>query len=268
MTGLDAQLATFHETGLVRLSGVFSEDAAARMRDAVWRDLRHTDGVIPDDPSTWNRPRPLKKLARAKRDPAFQALYGEQLASLADALLGPGWTSDAAFGNLLVDFPDADAWHLPGRDGFWHCDVGSYGSMDPLPALRVFAVFGEVPPGGGATLLVTGSGPMLVDYLRRHPDVEMSLKADVAWQRDIPWLRELTLSEVPADPEAREQRRRRFMDQVTDVEGFPLRVVEACGSPGDVYVCHPWTIHCKAPNASSVPRFLRAPTLFRQAATG
>jgi hypothetical protein len=54
------------------------------------------------------------------------------------------------------------------------------------------------------------------------------------------------------------------MDTVTDVEGIPARVIEACGRPGDVYVCHPWTIHAKAPNASGEPRFLRAPTLLRK----
>ncbi len=81
----------FAETGIVKLSDVFSADDAARMREVVWRDLFHTDGVQQDDPSTWQRKTPLRKLARAKRDPIFQAMFGERLRSLADSLLGKGW---------------------------------------------------------------------------------------------------------------------------------------------------------------------------------
>jgi hypothetical protein len=262
---VDAEtLKTFEESGVVKLSSVFTPAQAERMRDVVWRDLFHSEGVVQEDRGTWRRQTPRTKLARAKRHPVFDALFGEQLRELADVLLGSGWSTSGAYGNLLVDFPDADQWQLPGRDGFWHCDFGNHPALDPLPALRAFAVFGDVPPGGGATLLVAGSGRMLVRYMARNPGAPKSLKADVPWHQEIPYLRDLTLTEAPSDPGEKEARRRRFMDTVTDVEGIPARVVEACGQPGDVYVCHPWTIHTKAPNASDKPRFLRAPTLLRK----
>lgn len=259
-------LETFAETGVVKLHGVFSPADAEPMRDVVWRDLYHTDGVLREDRSTWHRTTPLRKLARAKRDPSFGAILGEPLRLLADSLLGVGWTPDAGFGQLLVSFPDAERWHLPGRDGFWHSDLGGRASVDdPLPSVRVFAVFGDVPPGGGGTLLATGSDKMIMRYLKSHPDAERTLKADVAWNKAIPWLAELTLTELPSerDREQDEDRRRRFMETVTDIDGIPARVVEACGQPGDVYVCAPWTVHCKPPNASDRPRFLRAVSLHR-----
>lgn len=261
----DETLDTFAQTGVVKLHGVFTEEAAREMRDVVWRDLFHSEGVVREDRGTWRRKTPRSKLARAKRDLIFAALLGEQLREVADALLGTDWVTSPAYGNLLVDFPDADRWHLPAQDGFWHCDFGRYPAMDPLPALRVFAVFGRVAPGGGATLLVAGSGRMLMRYMDSNPDTPHSLKADVPWHQEIPYLRDLTLAELPRARDAvqDELRRRRFMDTVTDVEGIPARVVEASGNPGDVYVCHPWTIHTKAPNASDEPRFLRAPTLLR-----
>lgn len=263
----DSTIATFAKTGIVELRNVFSAEDAERMRDVVWRDLFHSEGVRRDDRSTWRRASPRTKLARAKRDPIFHAMFGDELRAVADALLGAGWVTSAAFGNLLVDFPDTEQWHLPGRDGFWHSDPTNYPKAEPLPAIRVFVVFGDVPPGGGGTLLVTGSGRMIARFVEQHPDVAHSHKADVAWHQEIPWLRELTLSELPSrrSPAEDEARRRRFMEVATDVDGKPAQVVEACGQPGDVYVCHPWTIHCKPPNAPDRPRFLRAPTLVRTA---
>src|SRR5437870_5184366 len=74
----------FDERGVVRLRGVFSGEDAKRMRDAVWFDLLHSEGVVRDDPRTWRRRTPRSKLARAKRDAAFEALFGEQLRSFAD----------------------------------------------------------------------------------------------------------------------------------------------------------------------------------------
>jgi hypothetical protein len=262
----DSLLNTLAETGVAKLHSVFSLDDAERMREAVWRDLYDTDGVRREDRSTWHRSTPLRKLALAKRDPSFHALFGEPLRHLADMLLGEGWTTDAGLGQLLVSFPDTERWHLPGRDGFWHSDLGGRQSTDdPLPSIRCFAVFGDVPPGGGGTLLAAGSDRMIMRYVKANPAVERNLKADVAWNRDIPWLAELTLAELPSDRsyEQDEDRRRRFMEMVSDVDGIPAQVIEACGQPGDVYVCAPWTAHCKPPNASDRPRFLRSVSLYR-----
>jgi hypothetical protein len=264
-------LEIFAETGIIKLHSVFSPDDAERMREAVWRDLYHTDGVRREDRSTWQRSTPLRKLSRAKRDPSFRALFGEPLRHLADTLLGEGWTADGGFGQLLVSFPDAERWHLPGRDGFWHSDLGGrQSSDDPLPSIRFFAVFGEVAPGGGGTLLAAGSDQMIMRYVKANPTVARTLKADVAWNHDIPWLTELTLTELPSERsyEQDEDRRRRFMETITDVDGIPAQVIEACGEPGDVYVCGPWTVHCKPPNAWDRPRFLRAISLYRGGAHG
>jgi hypothetical protein len=134
----ESTLETFAETGIAKLHNVFSAEDAERMRDVVWRDLFHSEGVRGEDRTTWQRASPRRKLARAKRDPIFHAMFGPELYALADALLGTGWVTSAAFGNLLVDFPDAERWHLPGRDAFWHSDLGNYPTMDPLPTVRAF----------------------------------------------------------------------------------------------------------------------------------
>lgn len=258
-------LETFARTGIVALHEVFSADEATEMRAAVWRDLYHTDGVQRDDPTTWHRQTPVRKLARAKRDRSFQAMFGEPVRRLADALLGEGWTISGGFGNLLVSFPDTSHWRLPGKEGSWHSDLPPYAIVDPLPSLRLFVVFGDVPPQGGGTLLVAGSHRMVGRFVETYPEFARSNEGHDVYLRSNPWLAELTQAHLPAAPDLKqdEDRRRRFMDTATDVDGIPAQVIEACGKPGDVCVCHPWTIHCKPPHAGDHPRFLRSPSLFR-----
>jgi hypothetical protein len=119
-------LELLEESGVVKLSGVFTPAQAERMRAVVWRDLFHSEGVVWDDRTTWRRRTPRTKLARAKRHPASDALLGDQLLELADVLLGSGWSTSAAYGKLLVDFPDTDQWHLAGRDGSCHRDTSRF----------------------------------------------------------------------------------------------------------------------------------------------
>lgn len=54
----------------------------------------------------------------------------------------------------------------------------------------------------------------------------------------------------------RDQRVKRFMEQVEVVDGVPLQVIEATGVPGDVIVLHPLSLHVGAPNNGTDPRFM------------
>lgn len=252
--------AEFEERGIVRLAGVFSDAAAATMRDIVWEAWRARDGMVPDDRRTWPTTTIWKTPREAKKHPAFRTILGPPLVALADELLGPGWTTSSGFGNLLASLPDGEVWRLPGRGALWHSDFGYRTPMEPLPGLRVFAVFGDTPPGGGGTLLVAGSHRMVADFVARAPDQASARakEARAACHRSNPWLHELTSGD-----ECEDGRPERFMGAPTDVDGIPAQVVEACGRPGEVFVCHPWTIHCRPPNAADRPRFLRSPTLSR-----
>jgi ectoine hydroxylase-related dioxygenase (phytanoyl-CoA dioxygenase family) len=256
--------AEFEEHGVVRLREVFSEDAAAAMREAVWRAWFDTYGITPEDRSTWSRAPAWKSLPRAKRDPIFRAVLGKQLNSTAGVLLGPGWTTSIGFGGLLASFPDSDTWRLPGREGIWHSDCMYATPMEPLPMLRIFALFGDVPAGGGGTLLVTGSHRMVAKFRAQQPEraVARAKEARFACHNSNAWLAELTHGDTTTPG-----RIERFMDEAADVEGIAARVIEASGRSGDVFVCHPWTIHCRGPNASRTPRFLRSPTLMRRDGT-
>ena len=253
----------FEERGVVRVDGVFDSDVAEAMQDAVWREWRARVGVRRDDPSTWSPAPAWGQLPSAKRDPVFRNMVGPRLRAVADALLGVGWTASSGFGNLLASFPDAERWTLPGRSGQWHSDFSFAVPMTPLPALRVFVLFGDVAPGGGGTLLVAGSHRMVERFIASQPD-DAALPAKHSSEpchRSNAWLSELTSGD---DDEA--GRIDRFLHTVTDVDGIPAQVVEACGPAGTAYVCHPWTVHCRPPNSSDRPRLLRTPTLTRAVA--
>ena len=248
----------FRRTGIVKLTGVFSDERAAAMREACWQGWGDAYGVRRDDPSTWSAVPRFTTVKSAKRHPSFLAVLGDGLRSLADTLIGPGWSTSNGFGGLLAGFPTTTDWFLPGADAVWHSDFFYCAPMDPLPGLRVFAVFGDVPPGGGGTLLVEGSHLMVERFVRSRPDLAAGRfkTARAACHASNEWLHELTHGDGQ-DP----NRPERFMAQTTEVDGIAARVIEASGRPGDVYVCHPWTIHCSPPNANDQPRFLRSPTL-------
>jgi hypothetical protein len=249
----------FLRTGIIRLSGVFSEAAAAQMRDVLWEGWRLVYGVERDDASTWGSVEPWRVLKGPKRHPIFREVLGPRLRQVADILLGPGWTTSSGFGGLLCGFPDTDRWFLPGASALWHSDALYVTPMSPLGMLRIFAVFGDLRPGGGGTLLVEGSHHMVERFVQEQPDVAFgrAKAARAACHRSNPWLAELTTE----TQDRSDERRYRFMDNVADVDGIPARVIEVCGVPGDVFVCHPWTIHCRPPNAGTEPRFIRSPTL-------
>lgn len=67
-----------------------------------------------------------------------------------------------------------------------------------------------------------------------------------------PWLRDLTRRDNSED------RRQRFMEESTDVFGYPLRVVELTGEPGEAYITNMSTLHARSFNVLDRPRFMTA----------
>ena len=80
----------FETHGWVRISGAFSRDEAAAMRDVVWRALDAV-GIRRDDPSTWQKERP-DHLQHLKSDPAFRAVGSDRTRAAIDEVLhGQPW---------------------------------------------------------------------------------------------------------------------------------------------------------------------------------
>jgi hypothetical protein len=210
-----------------------------------------------DDPSTWHRHEPTG-LTSTKRSTAFAPICSVSVTNLLDQLLGAGrWAPPQQYGNVLVTMPDAGPWRVPDR--IWHSDFPPTLPVAPLAAVKLWALFDDVAPGGGGTPQLAGSHRAFAHYLSTTSERDYK-KTKFGFLRSDPWLQTLT------HDRGETERNDVLMRQGTEVDGIELRVVECTGRAGDVYVTHPWVFHSIAKNARDRPRFMRSVAVFARAA--
>jgi hypothetical protein len=249
-----SDIERFERDGYVVVRQAFSPADALAMERRWWSELEDAHGIRRDDRSSWRQiPGDLKA---AKRDPIQARILTGQVRGVFDDLLGTAaWSPPRDWGRAIVTFPEPGAWEVPTR--LWHWDNLCEPHIDQPRALFVVSFIGSVAPRSGGTLILSGSPRLLVQQERRIPASQRGRGGSGAsiWERfhrSHPWLMALTgQAPSPADRTAA------FMDGETIVEGVPLRVVELTGEPGDMVVCHPVMVHCRAPNRGVRPRFMR-----------
>ena len=250
LTSSDIQ--RFERDGYVLVRQAFSPADALSMEGRWWSELEVAHGIRRDDRSSWRQiPGDLKA---AKRDPIQARILTGQVRGVFDDLLGmAAWSPPRDWGRAIVTFPEPGAWKVPTR--LWHWDNLCEPHIDQPRALFVVSFIGSVAPRSGGTLILSGSPRLLVQQERRIPASQRGGSGASIWERfhrSHPWLMALTgQAPSPADRTAA------FMDGETIVEGVPLRVVELTGEPGDMVVCHPVMVHCRALNRGVRPRFMR-----------
>lgn len=225
-----AAIASFIETGFVRIDGAFSEDIAAEARAILWRDT----GCDPQEPATWTRP--VVRLGQYGQPPFRAAANTPVLRAAFDQLVGPGrWQPPGMLGTFVVRFPSATP---PGDDG-WHVDV-SFGHDHPDfmewranvesrgRALLMLFLFSDVGPDDAPTRIRMGS------------------HVDIARQLAPAGRAGLSLRDLAADGFAGSAHRQELL---------------ATGTAGTVYLCHPFLVHAAQPHRGAVPRFLAQPPL-------
>ncbi|HEY3906376.1 MAG TPA: hypothetical protein VGM14_20870 [Streptosporangiaceae bacterium] len=250
-----ADLQRFERDGYVVVRQAFQGADAMAMEQQWWRELEETHGIRPDDRSSW---RQLKgDLRAAKLDPIQDRILTARVRGVIDDLLGrDAWAPPRDWGRPLVTFPEPGPWEVPVR--LWHWDNPSELHLDKPRALFVVSFIGQVAPGGGGTVILSGSPRLLIGQELRLPPSKrlgsITTHRD-RFHRSHPWIRALTgLAPSPADRNAA------FMDSETTVEGVPVRVVELTGEPGDMVFCHPLMVHSAAQNRGQRPRFMRIKT--------
>ena len=239
----------FAQTGIVKIERAFSADDAARMRAVVWNELNRRYEIERDDPTTWHRHEPTG-LRTTKKSAAFSPMCGAPLATMLDALFGEdGWERPKNFGNVLVTMPTPGEWRVPHK--VWHSDFEPTLPRDRLVAVKCWALFDDVAPGGGGTPQLAGSHRAFARYLKQTNERDYK-QAKFGFLGSDPWLRALASDD--GDPD----RNNRFMNTVTSIDGVDVQVVECSGRSGDVFVTHPWVFHSVAANTSARPRLMRS----------
>ena len=238
----------FRIHGWMRVRAAFSSDEAAAMREAVWNALADI-GISRTDPSTWTRERP-ERLQPVKSDPAFRAVGSARLLDAIDAALeGQAYEPPKNWGACFLAFPSDQPWTVPSSG--WHIDANYLSALSPPAGVRTHALFGDVAPRAGGSLIVSGSHRLVHKYFDDHPPPPGTRGATYrTLLQGHPYLRDLH-TEGDAG-----ERAARFMNRAEAHDGIPLQVVENTGSAGDVIVLHPLVLHVAAPNTGSAPRFL------------
>lgn len=228
----DAQIARFISDGFVRIDNAFPEPLAAEARAILWADT----GLDPDDPGTWTKP--VIRLGNYGQQPFRDAANTGLLHAAYDQLVGEGrWVPQNTLGTFPIRFPSPDD---PGDAG-WHVDVSFGWEENPTDfmswranvtskgrALLMLFLLSEVGDRDGPTRIRVGSH---LDIARR-----LAPAGDSG----------LTLRELAATGFAESEHRPEVL---------------ATGSPGTVYLCHPFLVHAAQPHRGTRPRFMAQPPL-------
>jgi hypothetical protein len=268
-----SDLAAFERRGFVRLPGVFSGAAAARMCEQVWDDLARRYGIRRDDRTTWTVPQPRHFQALCQAG-VFDALGSPALAATLDDLLGAGaWECPQHWGQPLVTFPGADvAWDVPHAQ--WHIDWPARGAPRPLFGAKILAFMAPVAARGGGTVVLAGSHRLVERFVAtsrpgtpgNSPAIRRALGRSHPWLCDL-WsrpgrsdrtgrFRAASARHTDMIDEPCTDRIRRFMNDGGTIDGVEVRVVELTGTAGEAIVFHPWLFHAPAPNCTTAPRMM------------
>ncbi len=248
-----AQRDTFRDRGVIRVPHLLDTGIIGSALEPVWQRLaKHgvtaasgwrAAGV--ERASIMAGANLLKGVAdsRAFRDLMIPAI--EQIGR--ELLDGQPTFPMMARPQLLFTLPNADVWRVPHQ--IWHLDLPRLPDGE-LAGVQVFGCLNDIPPGGGATLIVAGSHRLQNNgTFIRSKVVKKRLKA-------MPWFRDL-MSSHTAD-------RSVFLNQIGKVGEVDVQVMELCGNAGDCYFVDMRTLHTIAPNAGTVPRAMVTQRFLRE----
>jgi hypothetical protein len=215
------ELHRFARDGFVRVEAAFPASVAARCVDALWAELPEER----HDPSTWTEP--VRRLM-GHTDPAFvEAATSPRWVEAIHQVQPDGDPTPWMGGTCAIRFPvDGD----PGDDG-WHIDASYLGD-------------------GGFWVNV---------HSRDRALLMLVLYTEVGEDDAPPRIRVGSQLLMPAalEPFGNEGVHGLHVPIPDAVHELPIAL--ATGSPGDVYLCHPFLVHAAQRNRGKTVRFLSQP---------
>lgn len=217
----------FIYAGFVKIGNAFPKYLAEQCCEILWKD----SGCDPNDAATWTKP--VVRLGDYAQEPFRAAANTEKLLGAYDQLVGKDrWFPRGSLGTFPIRFPTETD---PGDAG-WHADAGFYahdGSMRSNihsrgRALLMLFLFTDTGINDAPTRILKGS------HLDVPPILEPAGEDGLNFIELAQKLPESTLSRD---------------------------VVQATGSVGTVYLCHPFLIHGAQTHKGSKPRILAQPPL-------
>lgn len=267
VTGAGSALESFERDGFVRVPAVLGGGDVAAMRESLQATLT-AQGVVGErlvELLGALRPGPGTEAAlwEVGRQAAFARLPAA-LGRAADEVFGPGvWAlNEAQQGGLAApNFPIPGVWSVPHQA--WHVDEPTGAGRASSWGLLGFVFLDEVEPGGGATVMITGSHRRLLALAAEleRPSAGWLLTTDeaiAALSAAEPWFADLFR---PGDAA---ERQRRFVVDGHVSRGIPLRVVELTGAPGDIVLMDPRCLHTVSANVSRRARLTMRMVCARQ----
>ena len=214
----------FRTDGFVKVEQAAPRAVADAARALLWRQL----GVSPDDPASWTQP-VMWASDLTGSGPFGELARSRRLAEALDAVCGAGgWLPRGSLGNIPVRFPVSPA----AEDRGWHIDLNT-----PLPD-GSWVVTGRPH----TMLLLTLLSEVTID------DAPTRIRAGS--HRDVA----AVLGEEPLDAVS--------AGRLVDAASADRPVTHATGSPGDMYLVHPFTVHAADEHRGRTPRFMaQAPVL-------
>ncbi|AFM15662.1 Phytanoyl-CoA dioxygenase (PhyH) [Mycolicibacterium chubuense NBB4] len=208
----------FLADGFVHVAGTAPRETVDAARELLWQRL----GLSPDEPENWSRP--VVWTADLTGDGPFgEIARSPVLADALDRLVGAGaWVPRGSLGNIPVRFPVRP----PADDRGWHIDLntpcadGSWAVSARPHTMLVLTLLSEVSTDDAPTRLRAGS----------HRDTPAALGDGLFGAVEAAALVDAASAHRP--------------------------VHHATGSPGDVYVVHPFTVHAADEHRGTTPRFM------------
>ena len=243
------QVAEFDRRGVLRLPGLLSLDRARRAREYVQSRLAHLglwrDGEwrLSDQPRPlWPKTGPKASKTIGNKHPDIEALLDEpELLDAVDALLDGHSYEREIFKRpqVLFSLPNTDVWGVPNG---WHVDVPRLPS-GRRPGVQLFTFLDTVEPGGGGTLIVTGSHRLFNNG--RHiaaRELRQLLRREAFFHE--------LYTEAPVAARAS------LLNRTALIGDVPVELLELTGVPGDAYLTDLRVLHSGAPNAADHPRLM------------